>query len=199
MGPFLHNYKKLILGRLLPLLTGLLFMASSCKKEEISEIERLPAATQEGKNTFGCLVNGKAHFPTGQMGFGVPSYQCHYQNIQHDDKPKGYYFYVAGADMKSKNRALVNVGTSALALKEGEVYPLTTRGTEGRAFGEYIFFGPPGEDLYMEASALTGELRITKLDEQRHIVAGTFWFDTVNSKGEKVEVREGRFDMVYRR
>ena len=42
-----------------------------------------------------------------------------------------------------------------------------------------------------------GKLIITKLDEINQIVSGTFWFDAVNDKGEKVEVREGRFDVHY--
>jgi hypothetical protein len=42
-----------------------------------------------------------------------------------------------------------------------------------------------------------GELKITKIDVSKSIVSGTFWFDAVNSKGEKVEIREGRFDWNY--
>ena len=30
-----------------------------------------------------------------------------------------------------------------------------------------------------------------------HIQSGTFWFDAVNEKGKKVEIREGRFDMHF--
>ncbi|MEJ7676395.1 MAG: hypothetical protein WKG06_00640 [Segetibacter sp.] len=43
----------------------------------------------------------------------------------------------------------------------------------------------------------TGELHITKFDETNRIVSGTFWFDGVNTNSEKVQVREGRFDMPY--
>lgn len=46
---------------------------------------------------------------------------------------------------------------------------------------------------------MAGELTITHLDEERQIVSGTFWFDAVNKQGEKVQVREGRFDMRYTR
>ena len=42
-----------------------------------------------------------------------------------------------------------------------------------------------------------GELIITKFDQVNQIISGTFWFDAVNNKGEKVEVRDGRFDMTY--
>ena len=33
-----------------------------------TELEKLPPATQTGKNTFGCLVNGRAWLPTSEFG-----------------------------------------------------------------------------------------------------------------------------------
>ena len=30
-----------------------------------------------------------------------------------------------------------------------------------------------------------------------HIVSGTFWFDAVNTAGETIQIRSGRFDMNY--
>ncbi len=47
---------------------------------------------------------------------------------------------------------------------------------------------------YNTYTSTTGELTITKFDEINKIASGTFWFDAVNDKGEKVEVRDGRFD-----
>ena len=41
----------------------LLASCDGCKKDDPkpkTELEKLPPATQEGKDTFGCLVNGKA-------------------------------------------------------------------------------------------------------------------------------------------
>ena len=49
---------------LLPLCIAILlcFCFAQCKKTKIepTELSKLPAATQIGANTFGCLVNGKA-------------------------------------------------------------------------------------------------------------------------------------------
>ena len=50
---------------------------------------------------------------------------------------------------------------------------------------------------YTTTATVTGELKITKLDTQQRIISGTFWYDAINSDGEKVEIREGRFDMRY--
>ena len=48
----------------------MLLCAASCKKEKIAEIDKLPAATQTGANTFGCLVNGKVFVSKGYDGTG---------------------------------------------------------------------------------------------------------------------------------
>lgn len=52
-------------------------------------------------------------------------------------------------------------------------------------------------DEYTTKSDFKGELYISNFDEINQIVSGTFWFDAVNNKGVKVEMREGRFDVQY--
>ena len=49
---------------------------------------------------------------------------------------------------------------------------------------------------FYTTNLLNGELKITKLNTQQRIISGTFWFDAILS-GEKIEIREGRFDMRY--
>jgi hypothetical protein len=46
------------------LFVALVLLASACKKEQ-SELEKLPDATQNGANTAGCLIDGKAFVATG--------------------------------------------------------------------------------------------------------------------------------------
>jgi len=54
---------------------SLLFLVailSSCKDEPIQPIDTLPPATNEGKNTFGCLIDGEAFIPNTKAGaYGV--------------------------------------------------------------------------------------------------------------------------------
>ena len=63
------------------LLCGLLYTA--CRKPNpdppITEEEKLPPATQEGKNTFGCLVDGKAWVP--KWYFAPSGLQVNYNEI----------------------------------------------------------------------------------------------------------------------
>jgi len=49
----------------------------------------------------------------------------------------------------------------------------------------------------IDFESMNGELHIARFDRILGIVSGTFWFDAVNMEGEKVEIREGRFDMKY--
>ncbi|MBW7840687.1 MAG: hypothetical protein H3C36_13855, partial [Chitinophagaceae bacterium] len=53
------------------------------------------------------------------------------------------------------------------------------------------------EQFNTEGGTYSGELWIKKLDPVNQIVSGTFWFDAVTANGQKVEVREGRFDVRY--
>ncbi|HEX8350347.1 MAG TPA: hypothetical protein VF598_10325, partial [Hymenobacter sp.] len=49
-------------------LASLLLLSVGCKKEK-TELDLLPAATQQGKNTFGFLLNNKAWLPRrGPLG-----------------------------------------------------------------------------------------------------------------------------------
>lgn len=70
-------------------------------------------------------------------------------------------------------------------------------GKKGSASGGYYIGMIYTSTEYLTSSSVTGELKITKLDEINRIVSGAFRFDAVNKNGEKVQVREGRFDMNY--
>ncbi len=136
--------------------------------------------------------------PKGGSFFGDKSYECYNMYVFQSYNPvKGWFFKVSASDLESPDKPVVTLGTYALEIMEGGVYPLTTPYIEGRAFGDYFRKAPAGLEWHSVSYPLTGELRITKLDHQKRIVAGTFWFDAVNSAGEKVEVREGRFDMRF--
>ena len=54
----------------------MLFASMKCKKDETG-ISSLPPATQEGKGTFGCLVNGASFTPKGSS-FGGPVLSSYY-------------------------------------------------------------------------------------------------------------------------
>ena len=175
-----------------------IFFFTACDKDDDQgsqdPIEQLPKATQTGANTVGCLVNGEAFLPKG--GGLAGNKNCFYQYVD-----GGYHFKMGFSDFSGDTSYSVVVGTQNASIEEGETYllnsqPFFTNNIDGRGGGHSIS-GPSGFEKYTTTSEVTGEMRITKLDFENHIVSGTFWFDAVNEDGEVVEIREGRFDMNF--
>ena len=180
------------LKNILILLCSLLLLSASCKKEKSENpIDDLPPATQTGANTFGCLVNGELFLPKGS-GLGGPVLNAQYEFV--DNK---YYFSLlatrSGKDCKSSS---ILLSLNNLTLQNMKTYSLQDT-SEGKAhlrvrIGIDCSFNT---DFFRTNNNVTGNMNITYFNTTKNIVAGTFSFDAVNSKGEKVEVREGRFDM----
>ena len=179
----------------------LIFLATltlSCcdKDEDKTPLEQLPPATTTGANTAGCLVNGQAFLPKGRSQFG-PILSCFYQ--QHQD---GYHFGLGIVEKGSNENKSVNISLNPQQLNKNTTYNLVAilNGTSNynSNFGEFwITSNIVNAIQYTTTATVTGELKITKLDTQQRIISGTFWYDAINSDGEKVEIREGRFDMRY--
>ena len=178
----------------------LIFLATltlSCcnKDDDKTPIEQLPPATTTGANTAGCLVNGQAFLPKGSSQFG-PTLSCFYQQDQH-----GYHFGLSIVEKGSKEDKTVNISLNPNQLVENSTYTLglkTNNGTSYNSnFGEYIIYYALNSDKEFRTSTLNiGEVKITKLDTQRRIISGSFWFDARLSD-EIIEIRDGRFVMRY--
>lgn len=177
------------------LLSLLLTTSMKCKKDETG-IEALPPATQEGKNTFGCLVNGEAFTPKGS-NLGGPVLSSYYQYLN-TSTAQGYFFNVS-ADKKENNFSKsISIGANDVIITQGMKYQLKNYPNKNEAYGRFLIVSNLGViNQYATINEYKGELFISKFDEVSQIVSGSFWFDAVNEKGEKVEVREGRFDVKY--
>ena len=179
----------------------LIFLATltlSCcdKDDDKTPLEQLPPATTTGANTAGCLVNGQVFLPKGSSQFG-PTLSCFYQQ----DKD-GYHLGLGIANKTKSDIKAINISTNPVQLIENTTYNLIARTNNGTNynsnFGQYTIYSNTTQDIKFETTnSITGELKITKLNIQQRIVSGTFWYDAINSDGEKVEVRDGRFDMRY--
>ncbi len=161
------------------------------------EIDKLPPATQTGANKFGCLVDGKALLSRKKSWVpGGSVLQCDYQYINSGNKI-GYFFMLGGSDEKTYSNAIYNVRIRANAVElEEKTYVLDEYDIPGKLNGEFTIYSG-WINKYITNQIYKGELTITKFDPVNYIISGTFWFDAVNDKGEKVEVREGRFDVHY--
>ena len=153
--------------------------------------DQLPAETQIGANTVGCLVNGKVFLPKAE---GInPEVNCFYQLVDGE-----YYFSMNFADLRGTGFKEVFVQTRKTNLNAGQIYTLNKNSIDN---GDYI--GSSGghstslSNNYYTNTTKIGELKITKLDLTNSIISGIFWFDAENATGEKVEIRQGRFDWRY--
>lgn len=171
------------------------FVISCCSKDD-NYRDGLPAETQIGKGTAGCLVNGNVFIPKGNNQLG-PTLSSFYQPGQNGPR---FGLHIA-AKGKGETRS-VSVATNLETLAEGSTYELgdIIEGSNGYEshFGEYTIASSYVPTTFFSTTNLNkGELKITKLDTLKNIISGTFWFDAVNSSGEKTEVRQGRFDMKF--
>ncbi|CAA0250624.1 DUF6252 family protein [Tenacibaculum maritimum] len=171
------------------LLIGILLTTFlSCSQKEVptlTPLQQLPKATKVGANTAGCLVNGEAFLPKGHFSTG--NLTCYFIN------QNNFSLIISERD-DSFSKSIV-IGIDSLTLKINKIINLDTERTSDSRYGEFIISNI--NDSYSTTSETTGELVITHHDYDKAIISGTFWFDAVNNAGEKVEVREGRFDMKY--
>jgi Family of unknown function (DUF6252) len=165
---------------------GLLTQCSSCKDQDPSPEEQLPPATQTGANTFGCLVNGKAWTPRGNNGTAnfAASYCC------------------------SSDGGILNIRVYRIVTSDNIYQNLTLGCSPISAPGTYDFSNVSQTALswndrqqstcYLSnrdaGTYCRGQLRVTRLDVQTGIVAGTFDFTLAKPGCDTIKVTQGRFD-----
>ncbi|MGB4776061.1 MAG: hypothetical protein WBP45_12860, partial [Daejeonella sp.] len=112
---------KTLTKNTLLLACSLLLLSASCKKTKTG-LGALPPATQDGKKTFGCLINGKA-FVAQSKPFTQSPVTCQYGYIDNDIS-KGHDFYVIGSDNKSDADKILSVKiyTNKIDIQEGTTY-----------------------------------------------------------------------------
>lgn len=180
---------------LLCVLSFLLFTNMKCKKDDQNPASQLPPATQEGKETFGCLVNGEVFVPKG-INLGGPRLSSYYQYLN-SPTAQGYFFNVSAKKNESGRSRDVTIAANNVLIKEGTKYILKNYPDNNEIYGSYGIVSGGIINEYPTKGTYQGELYISRFDDINQIVSGTFWFDAVNDKGEKVEVREGRFDVHF--
>jgi hypothetical protein len=175
-----------------------LFLLTCDSKKEDPRPTALPAITQKGANTFGCLVNRELMVAVDKCR-GVCPPNPHY------DPSIGFGIQ---ARMDSTDKLTIsNIGIQLDYInKEGDYLfdtllndPLSANLRCGLYVNKYVRekFSILNSD---SGTSYRGELRISKwVKGQNGFVAGTFWFDLYNpgQYSDTVRVREGRFDIPF--
>jgi hypothetical protein len=180
---------SLLLPTSLLLLLCLSLSLITCKQTDV-----LPRFTEEGKNTFGCLINGKAYVPDGGTGF-MPSKPIlgGFLGIFANVFKIGVYVSTNSKDKKSIRLYLddFNLGVHVLN-SNTDTRPTTITPKD---YASYI---SSEGDEYVTSSKYVGQINIIKADTTTGIVSGSFEFTAATKTGETVSVTNGRFDVNAR-
>jgi hypothetical protein len=173
------------------LLLGLFLAYSfnSCSLFSEAEPTELPPITQEGKNTFGCKVNGKVWIPNGfSNGFSAPT-------------PPVYLYFKKRCDDRGNCQTYKTWIFKLSATKTGDneetffvvAYSMYLDGTTDDLSATFRNKDTGyGVDINQPNA-----FKISRLDTAAAVIAGTFYFTGTDSKGNKITVTDGRFDVKY--
>jgi hypothetical protein len=170
------------------LLYLILISGLQCKKME-DERSKLPLITQEGKRTFGCLINGKAW--TAENG-GLIITRSPLRFV-YEYTNGGLFYIIAKKSITAQNideEIIIAVDSCTTAKK----YFFTNSHSVRFAYIDYN--NAECRDLFSKDTGVlsSGAVSVTRLDLSEGIIAGTFEFTLSKNGCEVIDVTEGRFD-----
>lgn len=171
--------------------SALLLLSSQCKKSDksppLTELQKLPAITQGGLNTFGCLINGKAFVPGGG---GILSNTL---SVQYDPTFQGGKLSIGVTNyMNASNSIFVEIGGDSIHLAGTYTLSLHSKYTVGYDNTQlncnfFTYYDTP----------ISGTLIINRFDTITHVISGTFNFKVSTSSCGIIDCTDGRFDVRY--
>ncbi|MBU1821002.1 MAG: hypothetical protein KKG00_05760 [Bacteroidetes bacterium] len=178
--PWKHGLARRLLSAV-----WLLTVALGCQKDP------LPKATQEGRNIFGCKINGKPWVPDGGTGFqATKPIEGGFYRILTTPKSVGIWIYTFSKDKREIHLHLNDLDLGEHLLNhDTQVRPIALIAND---YGSY----QSGNTIYSTSSRHTGKITITKADTLTGIISGTFEFTVGNSTGMTYQITEGRFDIT---
>ena len=161
-------------------LSILLFLFIPLAFSNCHDDEELPPITMEGKNTFGCRVNGKLWLPEGRLGQSAT-----YAELQLPGDTVGVNLY-ASAEKSGIAISIYDLPN----LQINKPYDLST----GKYYASYLDWSGGSSCQY--DSILSGNVTLSKFDRTNNIISGIFEFTAYSRECDiKVTVTEGRFDI----
>jgi Family of unknown function (DUF6252) len=160
----------------------------TCKQTDV-----LPQATQEGKNTFGCLIDGKSYVPDGGGSFsGIKPVNGGF-TVGYNANSLVMYIQVYSKDGKRIQIYVNNYVIGRYLLdSDTQTKPVSLN---PKNYGRYI---SSSSEEYVTSSKYTGQITILKSDTTTGIISGNFDFRAVTSTGATVNITDGRFDVNNR-
>jgi hypothetical protein len=197
-----------------PLISLTLLLFVCCTNDNDGTNENLPQITNEGKNTFGCKVNGEIFLPKSKGGFSLgfrpPILTARYFYLQYNyyGLEPGHYLQILAYNELTTKSINIQLTKSDVPLVQGQTYPIVLKGN-GFFDAEFSYSTTSPDPNYNNVfiynsfeykttNEYFGVLTINKIDTTNLIISGTFSFDCYNTIDDKTsQIREGRFDIKY--
>jgi hypothetical protein len=183
--------------KLLLLIIACVNIFAACKKdktttliEPVSMGDQLPAITQSGAKTFGCIINGKVYIPKGYNSNGSPN-------------PKSIYSIgLNGRPVLQINadQFINNTNVSYFTLKIGNLDHLGYYSSVDEfnfLMGWLETIGNCSTTVLDTTVKKWGGVNITKIDLSNQIVSGQFNCKYKTLACDTVFITDGRFDIKF--
>ena len=173
--------------------SALLLLSSQCKKSDkappLTELQKLPAITQGGRNTFGCLINGKAFVPGGGSILGNTL------SVQYDPTFQGGVLVIKAINYDNNNTVRLEV--AADSIRSTGTYPLLLHSKYGLLYHNR-FNGCFAQTLTGPPNPISGILNSTRLDTIARVYSGIFEFKVpATGCADTITGTYGRFDLRF--
>lgn len=167
-------------------LMSLIFLSlllTTCRKSKDKIASILPPITQEGKNTFGCKINGEVwapYYPCQPFSNPCLEMSVAVGNTSATD-PLPLYISLNLARQEDGKTSYFNIG-----------FPV--KGT-GNVYDSLFLDFLSSTGISHKNNFETGKFEITKFDTINHIISGEFAFKLRSTLPDSIVVTDGRFDL----
>ena len=171
-------------------LTQLIYAAALLGSMAGCNSDPLPKPTQDGNNTFGCMIDGKPWIPDGGTGF-MPRKAISGGFYVRLTNPETEGIWIAAL---SKDDQGVHIHLDKVELGKHELNQ-NTQVIPVSIFPKNYGFYTKDKQSFVTSSKNVGSIIITKIDRNTGILSGTFEFSAANAAGVVVAITNGRFDI----
>ena len=171
------------------------FVSIQCSKSVNYNRPRPGTVTPDSREFFGCIINGHPFNP--QANEQVTNGICKYASVYSGNS--GWLFQITGELQESPCRSfIVSITLDSVVLEKGKTYTLGSRGAR-KNYGSYAFITECSQSLVelFTTDDLKGEVTITKVDNVKKIVTGTFEFWVKDANDFIYRISDGIFDRHY--
>lgn len=179
------------------LLLVITFSLINCNRDPDKDVNPgiLPEATNEGKNTGGCLINNVIWVASTnrEMNWLNPGY-TEFETLTN----QGGGFSLKLGFKNIKNDEFINISIrSSKTLELNRTYQIIPSDSTFAVYSKKSLLNTHPKEIFHTSNNGIGEIVFTKFSNYRPFISGKFNFIAKDSLGNTVNVTEGRFDRLF--